>query len=169
MIQRIFVRAPLVAITVGLNVAGGVCGVDAASTNASMEVSLHVSANCMVEAEPMSFGSVTAAQAPATQSASTISVRCTESTPFQVTMDDGSHPGSGTRRAFDSATGQYAAYEIYADAGQTRRWGTLGTEAVSGTADSSRVVQLAAFGRISPNARVAAGDYRGVVTVAVAF
>ena len=153
-----------------LNVGGGVSGPAAAGTaTASMEVSLHVTSDCTVASEPLAFGSVTAAEAPGRGAASSIEVACTQSTPFLITLDDGLHPGSGTRRAFDPATGQYVSYDIYTDAGHTQRWGERGIGSEAGTADATAVKRLSAYGMISRTGQIAAGDYRDVVTVMVTF
>lgn len=121
MIQQLLRVSSSIIVLSNLNLEMGVEGLAAAETaSTSMEVSLHVTPHCTVSAEPLAFGSVTVAEAPARGAASSIEVACTENTPFVVSMDDGLHSGNGSRRAFDPASGRYVSYEIYTDARHTQ-------------------------------------------------
>ena len=100
------------------------------SASATMQVSVEVVPNCTVAAEPLAFGSVTAAEAPSRQTTASIEVACGPDVPFTVALDDGQNPGSGTRRALDPATGELIAYEIYADPARSQRWGGFGAQSV---------------------------------------
>lgn len=161
-------RAALGGLTLfGLNIVGNVGALAAANSSTAMEVSLHITANCVVSAEPLSFGSLQESNAPGAGATSSIAVACTESTPFTVTLDDGMNAASGARRAFDPTSGQYVSYDIYTDPEHTQRWGGQGNE-VSGQADPTSISRLFAYGAIT-NSHIAAGDYQDQVTVTVAY
>lgn len=148
--------------------AGEVSALSAAnSSSATLEVGLHVTANCKVRAEPLDFGLLNETEAPDAGAASSIQIACTEGTPFMVMLDDGVNAESGARRAVDPASRKYVSYEIYTDPAHTKRWGGLGSE-VSGVADTSAVTQWLAYGTIR-STQVAAGDYQDTVTVTVAY
>jgi spore coat protein U-like protein len=79
MIQQLLRVSSSIIVLSNLNLGMGVEGLAAAETaSTSMEVSLHVTPHCTVSAEPLAFGSVTVAEAPARGAASSIEVACTE-------------------------------------------------------------------------------------------
>ena len=139
------------------------------SASATMAVSLEVLPNCTVAAEPLAFGSVTAAEAPSRQATASIEVACGPGVPFTIALDEGQNPGSGTRRVLDSATGEYANYDIFVDAGHAQRWGAGGTQSVSGVTTSAGTARLTAYGMISTATQLAAGSYSDTVTVTMVF
>ena len=139
------------------------------SASATMQVSVEVVPNCTVAAEPLTFGSVTAAEAPSRQTTASIEVACGPDVPFTVALDDGQNPGSGTRRALDPATGELIAYEIYADPARSQRWGGFGAQSVSGVTASTGTARLTAYGQLGGETRISAGSYGDVVTVTTNF
>lgn len=139
------------------------------SASATMQVSVEVVPNCTVAAEPLAFGSVTAAEAPSRQTTASIEVACGPDVPFTVALDDGQNPGSGTRRALDPATGELIAYEIYADPARSQRWGGFGAQSVSGVTASTGTARLTAYGQLGGETRISAGSYGDVVTVTTNF
>lgn len=167
MINHVLRAAHGLLIFFGLNVAGGVGALAAANSATTMEVSLHVTASCVVSAEPLSFGSLDESNASGAGAASSIEVACTGSAPFTVMLDDGLNAGTGARRALDPASGKYVSYDIYTNAQHTKRWGGLGSE-VFGQGDPNGATRLLAYGAIK-STQVTAGDYRDRVTVTVAY
>lgn len=148
-----------------------VAGEAQASTSASatMAVSVEVTPNCTVAAEPLAFGSVIAAQAPSQAATASIEVACGPEVVFTVQLDDGQYAANGTRRAFDPATGRTIDYEIFADAAHTRRWGSLDTQSVAGTTEATGTEHITAYGLIGSDSRIAAGRYGDLVTVTTNF
>ena len=139
------------------------------TASATMAVSVEITANCTIAAEPLAFGAVTAAQAPALGATSTIEVSCGADVPFTVGLDDGQNFADGTRRALDPATGAYLSYEIFSDAARTLRWGALGAETVVDTTAADGTVRLTAYGAIASETQLAAGRYGDLVTVTTNF
>ena len=151
---------------------GGSASAQAQATNsasATMQVSVEVLPNCTVAAEPLAFGSVTAAEAPARQATASIEVACGPDVPFTIALDDGQNPGSGTRRALDPATGELIAYDIFIDPARSQRWGSFGAQSFAGVTPSTGAAHLTAYGAIDAQAQVAAGQYGDVVTVTAEF
>ncbi|QDM40361.1 spore coat U domain-containing protein [Altererythrobacter sp. TH136] len=167
MITNVLRAALLGLMLFGMNIAGGVSALAASnSVTATMEVSLHVTANCTVRADPLSFGSLNEADAPDADASSSIEVACTESTPFMVMLDDGQNAGGGARRALDPVRGRYVSYDIYSDRAHTERWGGVGSAVL--VAGTSPVTRLLAYGAVH-SSEIAAGDYRDLVTLTVAY
>lgn len=142
---------------------------DSTSASATMAVSVEVTPNCTVAAEPLAFGAVTAAGAPSQAATASIEVACGPDVPFTVQLDDGQHASDGTRRALDPATGQSIGYDIFADAAHTRRWGSLETQSVAGVTSPSGAERLTAYGLIGSETQIAAGRYGDLVTVTTNF
>ena len=133
-----------------------------------MTVSATVVPACRLDAGTMAFGELMAGDTRGDahgEGLAILTVDCTPGTPFTVTLDDGA---SGARRMTDPAGGGFLAYEIYHDAGGTRRWGASAASAASGVSPASGRVELNAFGRVITRT-AAAGRYGDVVTVAVVF
>ena len=134
-----------------------------------MAVSVEVLPNCTVAAEPLAFGSVTAAEASARQATASIEVACGPDVPFTVALDEGQNASDGTRRALDPATGELIAYEIYADPARSQRWGSFATQAVTGVTTSAGTARLTAYGKIGSETTISPGSYGDVVTVTTNF
>lgn len=139
------------------------------SVQATMAVSVEVLPNCTVAAEPLAFGGVTAGATPAAGATASIEVACGPDVTFAVSLDNGQNPDNGTRRALDPATGQYLAYDIFADAAHTRRWGGVGAQNVAGVTSPTGTARLTAYGLIGSETQVAAGRYGDLVTVTTDF
>lgn len=91
---------------------------------ATVNVSLEITRDCLIDAPDLDFGDAPLAGAfdPVTQ---TLYIRCTRDVTYQVGITDGMHPAGGQRRMH--LDGQYLAYEIYKS--QTPdRWGGVGAE-----------------------------------------
>ena len=144
-------------------------GVARAQASASLAVSVEVTPNCTVAAEPLAFGAMTAADAPSRTATASIEVACGPDVAFTVQLDDGQNAAGQTRRAFDPATGQYVGYEIYADPAHTRRWGSLEMQSVAGVTATTGTQRLTAYGLIGSDTQVAAGRYGDLVTVTTNF
>lgn len=139
------------------------------AASATLAVSVEVTPNCTVAAGSLTFGTVTAAQAPAQAATAAIEVACGPDVAFTVELDDGQNGGNGTRRARDPATGLSIGYEIFADPAHTRRWGSLDTQSVAGVTAATGVERLTAYGLIGSDPQVAAGQYGDLVTVTTNF
>ena len=134
-----------------------------------MAVSVEITPNCTVAAAPLAFGTVTAAAAPSREASASIEIACGPEVSFTVALDDGQNPGSGTRRVLDPATGQYLAYDIFADAAHSQRWGASGTDSVAGVTSPSGTTMLKAYGVIGSGTSASPGSYGDLVTVTASF
>ena len=158
------------AIALLLELAAGASPAFAQTTaTATMAVSIEVTPNCTVAAQPLAFGAVAAADAPLSAATATIEVACGPNVAFTIQLDDGQNASDGTRRALDPATGQTIGYDIFADAAHTLRWGSLAAESVAGVTTANGTERLTAYGGIGSEAQFAPGQYGDLITVTTSF
>ncbi|MDM4771969.1 spore coat protein U domain-containing protein [Solimonas sp. SE-A11] len=94
--------------------------------------------------------------------------RCTNTTPYQLGLNDGLY-ASGSLRRMKSTAGAYVGYQLYRDSGRSQRWGnTQNVDTVAGSGSgSAQNVQV--YGRVAPQATPAAGSYTDTVTVTIYY
>jgi spore coat protein U-like protein len=159
----------------------GLCGVSllamlglslpavAATTPSSMGVSATVQATCLNVATAMTFGTYTGV---AVDSTATITVTCTNTTPYTVSLDAGTGitpAATVTTRKMTGAVGVFLNYALFSNAGRTTNWGiTVGTDTVAGTGSGVGQV-LTVYGRAAAGQFVAPGAYADTVTATVTY
>ena len=139
----------------------------AGTASGTMTISATVEESCELDARPMVFGTLTAEQG-GLDARSSVVLACTPTAGYVVTMDDGGHSASGTRRMVDASGTSYLAYEIYSDAARTRRWGSTATSGVSAVAPLDGRVELEVYARLAAGS-ARAGAYADTITVTVEF
>lgn len=141
----------------------------ASTTNTTFVVSTTVNATCTVSATNLSFNLYTGSQ---TDSTSTISVTCTNGTPYNIGLDSGSHSISTANRQMSkdgNLFGPFLDYALYRDSGRSQNWGNnIGTDTQSGTGSGTNQ-DLTVYGRINGNQTPSPGSYNDVVTVQVNY
>ncbi|MEC9361710.1 MAG: spore coat protein U domain-containing protein [Pseudomonadota bacterium] len=106
--------------------------------------------------------------ATAVDTTATISPRCTNTTPYQIGLDDGLH-AVGQQRRMRSLAGRHVGYELYRDAARTQRWGdTPNTDTVGGTGNGS-VQSVTVHARVAAQATPPQGVYSDTVTVTIYY
>lgn len=127
-----------------------------------------VAKQCTVSATDIDFGS----QGTLTSAAlatSTITAKCTNTTAYQIGLDDGSNASGGTRRMKRSGSADYVDYELYRDSGRTLRWGqTLNVDRVSATGNATSQ-GFTVYGRVPVQTTPRAGSYADTVKVTVTY
>lgn len=142
----------------------------AATATGNMNVRITIQAECkVVTATDLDFGTRGVIDANVDQT-STISVQCTNSTPYTVGLSAGG--GAAATVAVRKMTGPASAtidYTIYRDAARTQVWGvTAGTDVVSGTGNGN-AQPITAYGRVPPQTTPAAGVYSDIVAITVTY
>jgi spore coat protein U-like protein len=98
----------------------------------------------------------------------TVAPQCTNTTPYQIGLDNGLHAVGNTRR-MRSAGGRHVTYELYRDAARSQRWGnTVNTDTVSATGDGS-AQSLPIYARVAPQTTPPEGAYSDTVTVTIYY
>lgn len=141
--------------------------VSAATSTATFQVSANVPAICLISATNLAFGAYTGAVANAS---STVSVTCTNTTPYTVGLDAGTSTGSTvTTRKMTGPRGALLAYSLSRDSAHSLNWGnTVGTDTQSGSGNGS-AQSLTVFGQVAANQFVAAGNYIDTITATITY
>jgi spore coat protein U-like protein len=162
---KVLTRAAMLAL-VGVTAASPAL---TATATGSMNVKITITNECLVvSATDLDFGTTGVIDTDIDQT-STITVRCTNGTPYSVGLGVGN--GSGATTAVRKMTGPAAAtvdYSIFRDTGRTQVWGTAAGEIVSGTGTGADQ-PLTAFGRVPAQTTPAAGDYTDIVAITVTY
>jgi spore coat protein U-like protein len=140
---------------------------------ATFLVSLTLQANCSIAANPLNFGT-NGVLATAINQQTTVSVTCTNTTPYNVGLDAGSVTGSSVtaRLLAGTATGNTTTtlgFQLYQDTGRSVIWGnTQGTNTVGGTGTGS-AQPITVYGQVPAQATPKPDTYQSTVTATVYF
>lgn len=125
----------------------------ASTTTLTFTTQITLAASCVVNgASTLNFGSTGALVANVDQTA-TISLTCTDTTPFTIGLGAGT--GSGATVAVRKMTGGGAAvnYSLYSDSARTTVWGnTIGTDTVASTGNGA-AQNYTVYGHVRPRPR----------------
>ncbi len=102
--------------------------------------------------------------------ATTLSVRCTNGTAYNVGLNLGGGAGASTAtRYMVDGSSNTLGYTLYQNAGRTTLWGTtVGSNTRSGTG-TGNAVTIDVFGRIPMNQTAPTGNYSDTITVSVVW
>ncbi|TMV00726.1 spore coat U domain-containing protein [Brucella haematophila] len=142
----------------------------AQTPTATFNVQITITAACQINsATNMDFGSngVLSTNVDAT---STITVQCTNLTPYNIGLSAGS--GTGATVANRLMTGPASAtvgYSLYTTTARTAVWGnTVGTNTVAGTGNGAAQAYTV-YGRVPVQTTPAAGVYTDTVTATISY
>lgn len=139
----------------------------AATTTATFGVSATVQATCLVSATPLAFGTYTGAVANST---STVSVTCTNTTPYNVGLSAGLATGATvTTRQMTGPASALLNYALFSDSSRTLNWGqTIATDTVAGTGNGA-AQDITVYGQAAAGQYVAPGAYSDTITATVTY
>jgi spore coat protein U-like protein len=143
-------------------------GASAATATATLGVTASVQATCAITGGTLAFGTYAASQVDAS---TTISVQCTNTTPWTVTLDPGTGTGAtDTSRKMTGPSSATLNYQLYKDSGRTQHWGAdnVDGDAATGTGNGS-TQSLTVYGRVFNAQYVTPGSYSDTVTATVAY
>lgn len=155
--------ALMVAVALGLTATSA----RAATATTTFRVTATVAATCLISATTLAFGTYTGVVANST---STITVTCTNTSPFNVGLNAGTAPGATvTTRKMTGPAAAVLAYSLSQDAAHTINWGnTIGTDTESGTGNGS-AQNLTVFGHVPAGQFVTPGAYTDTITATISF
>lgn len=130
-------------------------------------VTVIIAKACSVSATNLAFGTYTRALIQAT---STISVNCTNLTPYNVGLNAGAATGATvTNRSMTGPGSALLKYQLFSNSGHTTNWGnTVGTDTVAGTGNGA-TQPLTVYGQIPALEFTAQGSYTDTITVTVTY
>ena len=150
---------------------------DAATSTATLTVQITITAACNINASTLDFGSNagTALLAGNLTASTTVSVTCTNGSPYSIGMNNGANASGSQRRMINGAN--FISYDLYTDAGHANAWTTasnsttctsanscaLGTG--NGSAQSTNIYGVVPSVAVAP----AAGSYSDSVTMTVTY
>jgi spore coat protein U-like protein len=139
----------------------------AATVTTTFGVTATVQATCLVSASSLAFGTYTGA---VVDTASSVSVTCTNTTPYNVGLSVGLATGATvTTRKMTGPASALLSYALFSDSSRTVNWGqTIGTDTVTGTGNGAAQA-ISVFGRLASGQFVAPGAYTDTITATVTY
>ena len=135
---------------------------------ATFLVSLQITSDCAISTNPLNFGS-SGVLAAAINQTTTLSVTCSNTTPYNVGLDAGNASGSTVAARLLANGAATVAFQMYSDSGRSTVWGnTIGTNTVSGTGSGSAQT-LTVYGQVPAQATPTANTYTSTVTASITF
>jgi len=141
---------------------------NAATAVGNFQVQINIQAACIVaSASDLNFGNVGVLSANI-DATSTISVQCTNTTPYTIGLNQGVNGATVTTRQM-SGTGGLVNYSLFRDASRTLNWGTtIGTDTVAGTGNGA-AQSFTVFGRVPAQNTPNPAPYADTITVTVTY
>lgn len=141
------------------------------SKSLNFDVTLKIIADCTIATQPLDFGQSQGVLATTVSVNTTLSVTCTNTTPYNVGLSAGTGTGSTTAARLMSGTGantSTVAYNLFQTAGATNWGNTQGTDTRSGTG-SGTAQALTVYGAIPAQATPQPDNYKSTITATVYF
>jgi len=143
--------------------------VSASAQTDTFQVTASVNAACTVSANDLAFGVYDPFSATPTDGSATMDVLCTNTTAYDVGLDEGVGTGATVASRKMASGANLLNYSLYQESGRTTVWGdTVGTDTVSGTGTGTAQT-LTVYGRIFALQNAVPGAYSDTVTVTVTF
>lgn len=140
-----------------------------ATATTTFTVQIILQASCIINsASTLNFGStgVLSANVDAT---STISVQCTNTTPYTISLNPGTGAGATVAARLMTFGGNTVTYSLYRDVGRTLVWGqTISTDTTAGTGNGSAQTYTV-YGRVPVQITPAPATYTDTITVTVTY
>jgi spore coat protein U-like protein len=138
----------------------------AATATSTFAVTATVQATCLISATTLAFGTYTGVAATGN---STITVTCTNTSPYNVGLSAGLATGATvTTRKMQNGV-NLLAYGLFRDAAFTQNWGiTIGTDTQAGTGNGAAQA-ITVFGQLPANQFVTPGAYSDTITATITF
>ncbi|MFT3790640.1 MAG: spore coat U domain-containing protein [Rudaea sp.] len=146
----------------------------AATATTSFNVTLTLDATCdttTLAATALGFGEHT--YLDTITSTSTVSIKCSTGTAFNIGLDAGANPGTSgditTRRMKGGTGSDYVSYQLYTDSGYGTAWGNNSSNGWVAKTGTGSAVTYTVYGKASPISTSPAGSYSDTVGVTVTY
>ena len=171
MINLNFLRLLVATVITALCGQAGAAVYNNGSNTATFEVTMGLVANCSVTAAAMNFGARVGVLTAAVNATSDIKVTCTNTTPFNLGLNEGTGAGSSGTTRYLSGTGSNTAkvqFNLSQSSGGSLWGNTQGTDTLGGTGNGSEQT-LTVYGQIPEQASPAPDTYKSTITATVYF
>jgi spore coat protein U-like protein len=120
----------------------------------------------VISSTALSFGAYTGVANSAT---STLSITCTNTTPYNVGLDAGMGSGATVNNRLMTGGSVVLHYALFSDPARTIIWGqTIGTDTIAGTGNGSPQA-LTIYGQIAATQFVTPAVYSDTITATVTY
>jgi len=144
------------------------CPTGGLTASTSFSATATVVTACNVSATSVNFGS-TGILASNNDAQGTLSIRCSPSLPYTVSLDGGTSGATDPTQRKMNLSGANVTYGLYRDGARTLGWGsTIGTNTTSGTGTGVTQTQTV-YGRIAAQTTPRPGSYTDSVVVTVGY
>jgi spore coat protein U-like protein len=159
----------------GSTTSGGSCPVGGSTIQVSFYVTGTVITNCNVNGGTLNFGT-TSYLTSNIDATATITVQCTNTTPYSLGIDNGANASASQRRV-SAGGGNYVNYGLYTDAGRSNAWvgTTSSSNCTNGTSScylgtgAGSTQNVTVYGRVPPQPEPALGSYSDTVVVTLTY
>jgi spore coat protein U-like protein len=137
----------------------------------TLPVAVTVATGCTLQTRPLMFDATGIVGSNPIDATTTITVKCTPNTNYDVDIDTGLHANgnSANRRMFSASTNSYVSYDVYRDSPRNKVWGRGGNRNVTGNSGTGAPLDIMLYGRVKNTGKIAAGDYLDTLTVTLNF
>ncbi len=145
----------------------------ASTTTTTFQVQITLVASCAITANNLNFGSGVGLLTGAVNGSTTLSVTCSNSTPYTVGLDGGTVSGStvSNRLMAGTSAGNTATtlqFQLYSDSGRATLWGNSSGSWVSGTGNGA-AQSLTVYGQVPVQTTPKPDTYQTTVTATVTY
>jgi spore coat protein U-like protein len=149
----------------------------AGTATSNLTVQITITASCTINAATLDFGSNAGTTLVATNidASTTVSVTCTNGSPYSIGMDNGANVSGSQRRMKSGAN--FLNYNLYVDAGRTNAWTTAASNSTCTSANScflgsgsGSAQSVSIYGRVpSTGSAPPTGTYTDTVTMTITY
>ncbi|WP_288192257.1 spore coat U domain-containing protein [uncultured Phyllobacterium sp.] len=142
----------------------------AATATGTFTVQIAIQASCVLVSTAMLTFTAVGVIAANDDVSTTLSVQCTNTTPYNIGLDVGVGTGATVAsRKMTAPGGALVNYTLYSDTNRTNVWGqTIGTDTVSASG-SGAAQSYTVYGRVPVQTTPAPGTYTDTITVTVTY
>ena len=139
----------------------------AGTATTTMSVTMSITAGCTVGATAVAFGTQSTL-GNVTSGTGTLSIVCTNTTPYTIALDKGGGSGASTTvRLMTGPSSATISYGLFQNAAFTQNFGNT-TDTLAGTGTGSTQT-VTVYGRVPAQNSPAPGSYADTVNVTVSF
>jgi spore coat protein U-like protein len=149
----------------------------AGTATANLTVQIVITASCTINAATLDFGSNagTTLVSANVDAATTVSVTCTNGSPYSIGMDNGANVSGSQRRMKNGAN--FLNYNLYVDSGRTNAWTTAASNSTCTSANScflgtgsGSAQSVNIYGRVpTTGSAPPTGTYTDTVTMTITY
>lgn len=141
----------------------------AAVATGNFAVSITIEAQCVINSAPaLNFGT-TGVIGTAVAASATLSVQCTNTTGYVISLSAGGGTGATTAARKMTGGSETVTYSLYSNAGHTTVWGSnTGVDTVAGTGTGAAVNHII-YGLVPAQTTPAPGAYTDTINVTITY